>query len=993
MSQQQKPNSDDKKLVSLGRVLQTLREEDNVDVLIETSLNYLQAEFDYSLIWIGFYDRLDHRILGKGGIAPTGDISFLKQRIFLNPGDLLEQVVIQLRPIGVPDLRQETRAGEWRKAAANFDIKGTLIFPIRYRDRCFGVVMLGSGTWGISPRSEEKARLSMLLGGLGASLNQIESDWNRSRTKRPDEPMFRMLERLQENGTVMQKLEMVVAEVHQFVSPTRTSVYWFERERRYFWRRMSNRATGGSFSEGSAKASGITVQESGGFYDALVADRMVSIGEAQSSLKADVTSRLLQRLGVRSLLASPICLGDELLGFLAVEGNEPRIWKEEEKSFVRGTSQLIALFSPIERMEATIEQTKEDQLLTAQTATAVTTQEDWLHILKVCAERLTARLRVERCLVLVFNSDEKQFEVCYQSQPVNRRPLGVAPRGGDTSTSLSSQGERGSRGGSEGNFFLPVLSEVDWQLLERVQAVGVEDLSTDLKFVVWRDGFLEGGVRSLLVCNTSLKRPLTGLLIVTGENPRSWTAAQREIFGVVSQQVGLVLNQWRLLEQNDVQQKGYDSLQLALSSMQGSQTLSGIEGAALRAMLLMLEAPVAALVTWSGGGEDGRVVTEGVTNSQFAIDKDFVVPVRSDELIQEALATDGFLVKDVTTLSSLSRSWISGPGIKKVLVMAMRASGDYAPTGVAVVVRGSVGVWRSSVLPMFGLLVSQLAWFRRYMMLTVSFGEDRRELQYLNWYKHRLIEDLYIKGSGVEKGAANALLSMPYARSSISDLLLKGMWNMGSDLLIQGDANTGLKDSSSSTARDSIRLTSLLLRSLDRIDGSLKQKGIWTQIHDAGGENALISNFSNDVDILKVELVLYEVLMAACDRVKSGGRIDIWYRQLGRENKSGIARALEEQYPMPDAQEPKGDLWNRSGSYPDRFIELSVTDDGVIDPQLIAELEEQRTFDDLAPSTLAKPPGLHLRICQSILRRMGGDLNFYQMDDGRVLSRLLVPLG
>lgn len=987
MSQQQKPNSDDKKLVSLGRVLQTLREEDNVDVLIETSLNYLQAEFDYSLIWIGFYDRLDHRILGKGGIAPTGDISFLKQRIFLNPGDLLEQVVIQLRPIGVPDLRQETRAGEWRKAAANFDIKGTLIFPIRYRDRCFGVVMLGSGVWGISPRSEEKARLSMLLGGLGASLNQIESDWNRSRTKRPDEPMFRMLERLQENGTVLQKLEMVVAEVHQFVSPTRTSVYWFERERRYFWRRMSNRATGGSFSEGSAKASGITVQESGSFYDALVADRMVSIGEAQSSLKADVTSRLLQRLGVRSLLASPICLGDELLGFLAVEGNEPRIWKEEEKSFVRGTSQLIALFSPIERMEATIEQTKEDQLLTAQTATAVTTQEDWLHILKVCAERLTARLRVERCLVLVFNSDEKQFEVCYQSQPVNRRPLGVAPKGGE--------GERGSRGGSEGNFFLPELSRVDWQLLEGgAEAVGIEDLSTDLRFVVWRDGFLEGGVRSLLVCNTSLKRPLTGLLIVTGENPRSWTAAQREIFSLVSQQVGLVLNQWRLLEQNDVQQRGYDSLQLALSSMQGSQTLSGMEGAALRAMLLMLEAPVAALVTWSGGGEDGRVVTEGVTNSQFAIDSDFVVPVRSDELIQEALATDGFLVKDVTTLSSLSRSWISGSGIKKVLVMAMRASGDYAPTGVAVVVRGSVGIWRSSVLPMFGLLVSQLAWFRRYMMLTVSFGEDRRELQYLNWYKHRLIEDLYIKGSGVEKGSANALLSMPYARSSISHLLAKGLWNMGSDLLIQGDANTGLKDSSSSTARDSIRLTSLLLRSLDRIDGSLKQKGIWTQIHDAGGENALISNFSNDVDILKVELVLYEVLMAACDRVKSGGRIDIWYRQLGRENKSGIARALEEQYPMPDAQDPRGDLGGSPDlASPDRFIELSVTDDGVIDPQLIAELEEQRTFDDLAPSTLAKPPGLHLRICQSILRRMGGDLNFYQMDDGRVLSRLLVPLG
>ncbi|HBE33700.1 MAG TPA: hypothetical protein DD990_20880, partial [Cyanobacteria bacterium UBA11368] len=60
-------------------------------------------------------------------------------------------------------------------------------------------------------------------------------------------------------------------------------------------------------------------------------DQVVSIGEAHSSLKADVTSRLLQRLGVRSLLAAPILLQDELLGFLAVEGNDPRIWQEQEK--------------------------------------------------------------------------------------------------------------------------------------------------------------------------------------------------------------------------------------------------------------------------------------------------------------------------------------------------------------------------------------------------------------------------------------------------------------------------------------------------------------------------------------------------------------------------------------------------------------------------------------------------------------------------------------
>ena len=161
---------DDRQTVALERVLQTLREEENAEVLIETTLNYLQTEYDYRLIWIGLYDRLDHRLFGKGGVIPTGDMSFLKQRFNLNPGDILEQVVIQQRPVGVPDLQQEPRAGEWQRVAQSCGVQGTLLFPIRCKDRCFGVVLLGSQTWGISPRQGEKAAFSIVFGGLAAAL-------------------------------------------------------------------------------------------------------------------------------------------------------------------------------------------------------------------------------------------------------------------------------------------------------------------------------------------------------------------------------------------------------------------------------------------------------------------------------------------------------------------------------------------------------------------------------------------------------------------------------------------------------------------------------------------------------------------------------------------------------------------------------------------------------------------------------------------------------
>ena len=66
MNHQQRPKDLDQQIVHLERVLQTLREDENVEVLLGTTLSYLQAEFDWRLIWIGLYDRAGHRLFGKG---------------------------------------------------------------------------------------------------------------------------------------------------------------------------------------------------------------------------------------------------------------------------------------------------------------------------------------------------------------------------------------------------------------------------------------------------------------------------------------------------------------------------------------------------------------------------------------------------------------------------------------------------------------------------------------------------------------------------------------------------------------------------------------------------------------------------------------------------------------------------------------------------------------------------------------------------------------
>jgi len=234
----------------------------------------------------------------------------LKRHFRLSPGDLLDQVLVQQRPVGVPDLRQESRAREWRQAAQKFNIQGTILFPSLYKDRCFGLALLGSHLWGGSPRLEETAKLLMILRALGAALHQAEADAQRYKAKRPDQPLLALLTQLGILPTLTKRLEAVVQQTQEFVVPAHTHVYWFEPQKRYFWRRTSNLAKR-SGRQGAAVSLEIAVQDVSGFYQTLGAGGMIVVSEAQSTL-TEITGRLMQLLKARSLLAAPILWQGEL---------------------------------------------------------------------------------------------------------------------------------------------------------------------------------------------------------------------------------------------------------------------------------------------------------------------------------------------------------------------------------------------------------------------------------------------------------------------------------------------------------------------------------------------------------------------------------------------------------------------------------------------------------------------------------------------------------
>jgi GAF domain-containing protein len=978
MGQQPPQPYHENQLVSLGRALQTLREEDNGDVLIETTLDYLQAEFNYDLIWIGLYDRLEHRLVGKGGITPSGDTPFLKQRFNLNPGDLLEQVVIQQRFLGVPDLRGEIRAGEWRRAAQEFGIQGTMIYPLRCKERCFGVALLGSHRWGVSPRSAEKALLSLLLGGLAAALYQIEVEWQRSAIKRPDQPLFGLLNELMQLPTLAQRLDAVVTLTQQFVAPTRTNLYWYSPERRYFWHRVGNRQPIRRFGELRTNSAGLTVAEVNDFYQALASGQLVAIGAGRSLLSSASTERLLKRLKSRSLLAAPIQSNGELLGFLTVEDNEPRIWEEADRNYARAAAQLIGLVAGSEQIEATLEQAQKDTHFPAEIAQAIARSSDSTAALRDCAGLLCQRLDVERFLVLQ-EDDKGQFVIVFQQQPLNRRPLTIN---------------------------LPALSAGNQQLLfNSTDALTIEDFDEDLRLFQWRDILLPLGVRSALLVplGQSLLSDRTtqadgfnplSLLVIAHGIPRTWSNTQRELVSTVAQQINLLLTVSQLQDSARLAYIAHQTLRAGLSTLsQAPLDPVVLERSWLEYLGNLLECPVAALISWTPESEYATVAAAIVTNPRFAIPPNVPIPIASNPLIQDTLRTNGFLCRSVADLTTPTRQWLSSSGIGQVLAIAL-SRGTSTSAGILLLADHAEREWPPHLLPPLETLTQQFAWFRHYQQHLTSYTQERENLQALNWYKNRCLETLH-------QSVRECVSSLLAVEAKISPLSNTKQLNQP-DSLDSGEINKKLaftgEEKPSSTTQPlkqmrrqhlmhqleqtlealtpvlkeeqwqltmhlcPISLAGLLKRSYRRVEPLYKQYQMLLQVHNPG-------RLSVYADQIKLECILFELLVTSCFHAQSGSWINIWCGVLTQ------GQQIRTILPTPLSRP---------------LLELFIAENGSLEECLNAV-----TVSPLEPS-----PGLHLKICQQIVRSWGGDLQFYQLEgvDGatskehRFSSRLLLPL-
>lgn len=911
-------------LTALARILKTLRETDDRPALVDAVLDNLQGEFHYTLLWLAEYDRTAHCLMPLGCRIPNGQRERrLEAALSLTPGDLLEQVVIQQRTVLVNDLRIEPRIGYWSQLAERFNIQGTLLFPLRRRDACYGVMLLGTQQWGQSPDPEERTYLSTVLGTLADTLHR-QTEWAQQQAiKRPEPPVFDLLNQCCDLADFDAQLEAIALATHRFIQPDRTRLYWFDPEGFTFWERLvtqTAKPNGCRRFEVTDSPQTFTANSIRGVYQVLCGGELMVVGESEGLVVLNLPEHLLRSLGARSLLAAPILHQGDLQGFLLVEGKEPRLWHQADKDFIAAAARLAGLTVPANTLAATLRQHEADQQLLTGMVRSIHDDSDWRQTLDSCGARLCERLGAQHFLVLLHDSERGGYEVTFHHGSGGRRGV---------TANWSS------------------LDEVDWQMMERsTQAIAVQDLNQDLKLMAWREPLQSLGIQSLLACNVSPGQAPEAVILVGAAAPRHWIPMEGELLMAIGQQLGLILHQWQLQRQMNQQGRVYDAIQWGLRTLQRTFQPDELEAAACRHLLDLLQVSLVALVHWRIGDATAEVGHFVTRHKDFQAQPNVPIPLASDAIINWALQTDGLMPVTLEDFPSPTQQWITGSPGSKFLLMALRTAPDHQPSAVLVLADQGDRKWTDYHMGLVTLLGNQLAWSRRHLSVVEMLMAQREELEQLNWYKHKRFDEVHRRLAmnlrRLEEGASsdNSLAAQRQQQlvrqlsslsQSIATMLTQEQWQLH---------NHG----------QTTPLISLLNRLMERAGPLIRQRQLWSKVHN--DTNVIIGG-----DIVKIEFILHELLVAACERSPEQGRIDIWCRPLDRTS-----------------------------------LELSITDDGTLPQALLDDLKNGRPEDILCPSSLDEPPGLHFAICQTMMQQIGGECSLQRLEDDRIMSRVVLTI-
>ncbi len=489
---------------------------------------------------------------------------------------------------------------------------------------------------------------------------------------------------------------------------------------------------------------------------------------------------------------------------------------------------------------------------------------------------------------------------------------------------------------------LPALSEVDTQMLVRsTSAIGIRHLEDDLRFLTWRKALLSLKLQSLLVANLSPGQAPDWVMILGGNEPRLWTTAETD------QVQRLAVDLAPLLSQHQQMMLGARRDQLTQMAQTGLRTLQAQPQTLPTQLLELLTQmfPTATpLLVLRSHTEPAPLLHRLLPEpSTIQLPDGYDDPLLQTLLIETATP---YQLQAVAALSPTTRGWLDLPHLQHLWAIPLQQADQIL--GVVLLGSPQPQGWLAEPLEPGVHLVQGFAYLYHTQQQLQSLRQQNIDLEGLNWYKQRQLEFHC-------QTITTHYEHLYEVMSHVTPPLSRDKRDLGAFALLDSiQAIEALLQSDGwqlQTEATPIAVTTLLRRLLERIEPVTQSRRLWTKVHNQTQALTLQTAAS------KLELILLELLLSACYRSQPGQNLDLWCR-----------------------------LCN------DQWLELSITDSGIINPQLLQDLQQSQSWEITVPTSLAQVPGRHLRICQQMTQRLGGNLEIRQLEDGRTLSRMTLPI-
>ncbi|MEO0354083.1 MAG: GAF domain-containing protein [Cyanobacteria bacterium P01_A01_bin.3] len=935
--------------VTLDSVLRQIRDSKRSQEVVQLCLDFISTTFDAPLVWIAFYDSQQHQLVGQGGTSLVPNCSLLDKAIAIEPGQILEQVAIEQRKIAVPDVPQETRMGPWQEEAKRLGIVGCLLIPIRYGDRCLGVLMMGSQLWGGTASDEEVAILGILNGQMASTLQLIRERRLQQEQKQADIPLVALGTAMRNFDSFDERVKAAISQIQAFVEAKQVRVFWLDRQFNEFAPRWSSRPaplkTGAQNPDSDLAVAGptFTARELEPTFSTLVEGRLVTVGEAGLSGRIPINARTLKSLDCRSVMLVPVLFEGELLGFVSVESDYLRSWTEAEQTLAVGVVQFIALAAPLEVLEQTLQRIQQDRQLTSQVAQTIYAQTDWNTALSQIAEQLCARLDATACLMLQTASDVSGYRV----RIAHSR---------DRTLSFP-------------DYFPPLTGRDLEDLLCEDTAIAAESYPEDLRLTAWQEELKPAGVRSILAARTtaltvSPDRDLTnvdpeGIVLIVNPQPRGWHREDRQLLLLVARQVGVVFRQWKLRDNSAANARMQQRFGAAVEGLNDARTLPELFEAIVTHLKHVFSVPLVAALSWLDRSADSNSTTAMLNALQTTEDfhlssNNPSIAVEGDALIQWSLQSSSPLLLQAADLHDSSRQWLDAAPLGQLMAIAVDCRpSPYLPSLLLVVGDVEARQWQQREQDILeslrGTVASNLNRIVTQQVLLQRVGE----LLELNWYKHRQLSTTSLCLRYQLKRMLQGLPETKDNRWKKQEESIRSTIDIPKDLKTVGAEYWAVTQE-----RTELLSATLIRRVLRRADPLVQKYKLWPRVRGEATATVL-------VHAARLEMVLVELIGLIGKRCEEGGALELWCQVEGERFSLSLVDSAQ---PLPS------DLL-----------------------ELLDHLHHHnRGFEWLSPlydvSLLQTSPGRELSICQAAMSNMGGELEVYQADDGRTVTQLHLPV-